>query len=173
MAWRAAVRIELNEAERNELEARARRRKTARADAMRAQIVLLSAEGLSNVAIADRLNITRLTVAQVFRRAAAGRPGGGTRRGATEDRRRQGHQGGDDDAGGAAAQRHSLEHALAGQDFRFVGLQRASHLAGLLPAAPPQRDLQALDRPAVRREGARHRRPLPGPAGACAGAVCR
>ena len=44
-AWRAAVRIDLNEAERNELEARARRRKTAQADAMRAQIVLLSAEG--------------------------------------------------------------------------------------------------------------------------------
>jgi DNA-binding CsgD family transcriptional regulator len=139
MAWRAAVRIDLNEAERNDLEARARRRKTARADAMRAQIVLLSAEGLSNVAIAERLNITRLTVAQAFRRAAAGRPGGGTPSGrATEDRRRQGHRGGDDDAGGAAAQRHSLEHALAGQGFRFVGLQRASHLAGLLPAAPPQ-----------------------------------
>ena len=45
MAWRAAVRIDLNEAERNELEARARRRKTAQAEAMRAQIVLLSAEG--------------------------------------------------------------------------------------------------------------------------------
>ena len=68
MAWRAAVRIDLNEAERNELEARARRRKTARADAMRAQIVLLSAEGLSNVAIAERLNITRLTVATWRRR---------------------------------------------------------------------------------------------------------
>lgn len=70
MAWGAAVHIELNEAERNELEARARRRKTARADAMRAQIVLLSAEGLSNVAIADRLNITRLTVATWRKRFA-------------------------------------------------------------------------------------------------------
>jgi transposase len=70
MAWGAAVHINLNEAERNELEARARRRKTARADAMRAQIVLLSAEGLSTVAIADRLNITRLTVATWRRRFA-------------------------------------------------------------------------------------------------------
>jgi len=41
MAWRSAVRIELDEAERCELEARTRRRKILRADAMRAEIVLL------------------------------------------------------------------------------------------------------------------------------------
>ena len=35
MAWRSAVRIELDEAERCELEARTRRRKISRADAMR------------------------------------------------------------------------------------------------------------------------------------------
>jgi hypothetical protein len=43
MPGRAAVRIELEEAERAELEARARRRKGFRADAMRAEIVLLAA----------------------------------------------------------------------------------------------------------------------------------
>ena len=42
-----AVRIELSEAERVELEARLRRRKVARGDALRAEIVLLAAEGLS------------------------------------------------------------------------------------------------------------------------------
>src|SRR5512132_1769030 len=45
-----------------------------------------------------------------------------------------------------------LEHGLA----FGVGLDRASHLAGVLAAAAPERDLQAVDRPAVR-EGARHR----------------
>ena len=62
MRGRAAVRIELSEAERAELEARRRRRKSARADAMRAEIVLLAATGASNVGIAERLGVTRATV---------------------------------------------------------------------------------------------------------------
>jgi transposase len=62
MPGRAAVRIELEEAERAELEARARRRKSFRADAMRAEIVLLAATGLPNLVIAKRLGITRVTV---------------------------------------------------------------------------------------------------------------
>src|SRR5512147_839711 len=45
MGWGAAVRIELTDAERSELQARARRRKIARADAMRAEIILLAADG--------------------------------------------------------------------------------------------------------------------------------
>ena len=62
MRGRAAVRIELSDVERAELAARARRRKTSRADAMRAEIVLLAAEGMSNVSIAERLGVTRVTV---------------------------------------------------------------------------------------------------------------
>ena len=50
MAWRSAVGIELDEAERRELEARTRRRKISRADAMRAAIVLLAADGTTNLA---------------------------------------------------------------------------------------------------------------------------
>ena len=73
MAWRAAVRIEVEEAERGELEARMRRRKIARADAMRAEIVLLAAEGLTNLAIAGRLGITRVTVATWRKRFATQR----------------------------------------------------------------------------------------------------
>ena len=73
MAWGAAVRIELDNAERGELEARTRRRKIARADAMRAEIVLLAASGLSNLAIAERLGITRPTVATWRKRFAASR----------------------------------------------------------------------------------------------------
>ena len=73
MAWAAAVRIELSGAERRELEARSRRRKIARADALRAGVVLLAADGLTNVAIAERLAITRLTVATWRKRFAAKR----------------------------------------------------------------------------------------------------
>ena len=73
MGWAAAVRIELSDAERSELHARARRRKIARADAMRAEIVLLAAGGMTNLAIAERLGITRVTVAIWRKRFAAGR----------------------------------------------------------------------------------------------------
>ncbi len=62
MAGGKAVSIALTEAERGELEMRSRRRKIGRADAMRAAIVLSAAEGLSNVAIAERVGVTRLTV---------------------------------------------------------------------------------------------------------------
>ena len=55
MGWGAAVRIELDDAERSELQARARRRKIAWADAMRAAIVLLAADGMTNLSIAERL----------------------------------------------------------------------------------------------------------------------
>ncbi|MDQ3479228.1 MAG: IS630 family transposase [Pseudomonadota bacterium] len=71
MAWGAAVRIELEDAERRELEGRTRRRKVARADAMRAEIVLLAADGLTNLAIAAQLGITRPTVATWRKRFAA------------------------------------------------------------------------------------------------------
>jgi transposase len=73
MAGGKAVSIALTEAERGELEMRSRRRKIGRADAMRAAIVLSAAEGLSNVAIAERVGVTRLTVALWRRRFAEAR----------------------------------------------------------------------------------------------------
>ena len=73
MAWRSAVRIELDEDERCELEARTRRRKISRADAMRAEIVLLAAGGGTNLAIAKQLGVTRVTVATWRQRFAAKR----------------------------------------------------------------------------------------------------
>jgi hypothetical protein len=51
MTGPAAVEIVLSERERGELEAQVRRRKIA--DAMRAEIVLLAADGLNNCAITD------------------------------------------------------------------------------------------------------------------------
>ena len=73
MAGRAAVFIELTEAERAELSSRLRRRKVGRGDAVRAEIVLLAADGLSNVAIAVRLGVTRVTVATWRKRFAVRR----------------------------------------------------------------------------------------------------
>src|SRR5512143_3205160 len=55
MGWGAAVRIELSDAERSELQARARRRKIARADAMRAEIVLLAADGMTSTSTVHRI----------------------------------------------------------------------------------------------------------------------
>ena len=63
MATPKAVRIELTEDERAELQARLRRRKVARGDALRAEIVLLAADGLTNLAITERLGVARMTVA--------------------------------------------------------------------------------------------------------------
>ena len=54
-----AVRIELSEGERAQLEAWARRRSSAQALAARSRIVLLAADGLKNVEIAARLGVHR------------------------------------------------------------------------------------------------------------------
>ena len=61
MARGAAVKIVLSQDEREVLERWTRRRKIAHAEALRAQIVLLASDGLSNCAIADELSISRLT----------------------------------------------------------------------------------------------------------------
>ena len=58
---RRSVEIKLSEAERSELERLARGRKVWRAVSDRAHIVLLAAEGLTNVQIANTLDINNLT----------------------------------------------------------------------------------------------------------------
>jgi transposase len=57
-----AVEIMLTEGEREALERRVRRRKIARADAVRAEIVLLAADGRNNCEIARAVGVTRKTV---------------------------------------------------------------------------------------------------------------
>jgi transposase len=69
---KAAV-VVLSDEERSQLEAWARRPKSAQGLATRSRIVLASAEGGSNVAIADRLGLTRGTVAKWRTRFAAER----------------------------------------------------------------------------------------------------
>ncbi len=70
MARGSAVKIVLSEAERLELETHVRRRKSSHGAARRARIVLLAADGLNNTAIAEKLDISRLTVATWRRRFA-------------------------------------------------------------------------------------------------------
>jgi transposase len=72
MARGMAVEIVLTDSEREELGQRVRRSKIGRADAMRAEIVLLAADGLNNCAIAEELGISRLTVG-TWRRRFAGK----------------------------------------------------------------------------------------------------
>jgi transposase len=70
MARGAAAAIVLSVQDRVELEMRVRRRKIARADALRAQIVLLAGDGMNNCAIAEELGVSRLTVGTWRRRFA-------------------------------------------------------------------------------------------------------
>ena len=157
MAWAAAVEIKLSEAERRELEARSRRRKIARADAMRSEIILCAADGLTNIAIAERLGVSRLTVATWRKRFAAK----GLEGLCDEPRPGTPRQIGDDKIAEVVTKTletmpadatHWSTRSMAQGIWRF-GLHRAPDLAGFFPATSPQRDLQALHRSAVRREG--------------------
>jgi transposase len=62
MPYRRPSPLVLSEAERDELEGWARRRRTAQSLALRARIVLRSGDGLSNTAIAHELGIAKHTV---------------------------------------------------------------------------------------------------------------
>ncbi len=62
MPRRSPYRIELSEEERRALEARARKYTLPYRDVMRAQMVLLAAQGLGNDEIARRLNSRREVV---------------------------------------------------------------------------------------------------------------
>ena len=71
-----AVSLLLSDGEREQLEAWARRRKSAQALAQRSRIVLAAAEGLNNSEIAERLAITRGMAATWRSRFASDRLGG-------------------------------------------------------------------------------------------------
>jgi transposase len=73
MRGRPVVKIDLTADERKALEALTRRRKTAQSHALRARIVLLCAEGLSNKSTAERLGVDQGTVGKWRRRFAESR----------------------------------------------------------------------------------------------------
>lgn len=74
---KAAVAIVLSVAEREELESLVRRRSTGQATALRARMVLMAAEGATNMVIAERLGIgSQHTVGRWRKRFASGRVDG-------------------------------------------------------------------------------------------------
>jgi transposase len=73
MARGKAVAIDLSEPERGELDGLLRRHGTTQAVALRARIVLLAAQGLTNTAIADRLGIDKHTAGKWRQRFARDR----------------------------------------------------------------------------------------------------
>ena len=68
MAWSTPYRIELADEERVVIEQRARSSNAPFRAVIRARIVLYAAEGLDNVAIADRLDASRSFVSRVRKR---------------------------------------------------------------------------------------------------------
>jgi transposase len=64
MRGRPKATLVLTDQERDELLVLARRRKTAQAVALRARIVLSCADGLENIAVAERLGVTKQTVSK-------------------------------------------------------------------------------------------------------------
>ena len=107
------------------------------------------------------------------RQVAEALPGGPPRRAdrrtparrPAQDHRRPGRGGRHQDPGGEAQGRHPLEHPRHGPGRRAVPERHRPDLERLRAEAPQERDLQALDRPLLRREGPRRRRAVHEPAG--------
>ena len=78
---------------------------------------------------------------------------------------RQGGGGGRADADHDAEGRDALVGPEHGRRDGRVAHDRAPDLVGVQPEAAPERDVQAVGEPAVRRQGAGHRGALHGPAG--------
>ena len=168
MATPKAIGIELSELEAAELASRLRRRKVARADAMRAEIVLLAAEGVSNLAIAERLGITRVTA----------RPGEGalprSAWTACSTSHAPARRGPITDEKVAEVVTTTLETLPVGgrtgvrvawREPQGWPVDGTAHLESVLAAAASQRNLQVVARPVAHRESARHRRSVSESAG--------
>ena len=161
---KAAVAIELSVAELRELQSLARAQKTGQAMARRARIVLAAAAGLENKIICAEQSVDANTVGKWRRRFAAHRLDG------LLDEPRPGtpRKIGDDEI--ADTIRRTLETTPPGATHwslrsmaKVVGYAPSTihRIWPALAAAAPERDIQALERPAVCRESQRHRRPLP------------
>jgi transposase-like protein len=155
-----AVAIELTAGERRELEGLAGRRRTAQGLARRARIVLLAADGLENKDICAELAVDANTVGKWRLRYAERRLDG------LMDEPRPGAPRQIEDEEIAETIRLTLETtprhathlvaALDGGGGWSCPLHDPSDLEGFWLAAASGRDLQALDRSALCREGARY-----------------
>lgn len=168
MAVRRATKasgITLSEEERSFLGRLVRRRKVARGDAQRAEIVLCAAGGMNNKAIAAKVGVTRQTVRTWRERFAKHRLDGLSDEPRCGAPRKIG-----DDQIEAIVTKTLEEKPKDATHWSTRGMAKASGIStssvnriwrafSLQPAS--RRDIQALGRSAICREGARHRRPLP------------
>ena len=163
MARGKAVAIDLSATERGELDGLLRRHGTTQAVALRARIVLLAAEGLTNTAIADRLGIAKHTAGKWRHRFARDRRDG------LHDEPRPGapRQIGDDAI--AETIRRTLETLPAGATH--WSLRSMAKVAGYAPSTihriwqafglqPHRQETFKLSADPLFVEGARHRRAL-------------
>lgn len=177
MAKGRAVAIVLDAVEQSELLSLTRKHGAAQALAERARIILAAAAGLNNKEVAAKVGVCAATAGTWRKRFFAQRMDGlydGPRPGAPREI-------GDDEI--AATIRKTLEAPPKGAthwSLRTMG-KEIRHSPSTVhriwqafrAAAAPPRNLQALLRPVVRREGARHRRSLLVAARACCCAVRR
>src|SRR3954469_16488293 len=162
---RPGVTIALTAVDRRRLGAIVGNRNVPQKHAWRAEIVLLTADGLGTVEIMRRTGKSKTCVWRWQERFAAEGVDGLLR-----DKTRPprvpplGQEvigpGGGADRDRAAARGDPLDRSRDGQGGRRQRLLGPAHLAGARLGAAPRPPLQALERSRVRAEAARHRRPL-------------
>ena len=164
MAGRVADEVVLSNEERAFLEAQVRRHKAARSLSDRCRMILLCAEGLQSKEVGARLGVHEHTVGKWRRRFVKDRI-----EGLTDEYRPGRPRTVSDDASGRGDRAHAEQHAegchplvdpIDGRGDGPVAHHDPADLDRLRPAAASERDVQALHRSAVRRQGAGHRRPL-------------
>ncbi len=164
-----AVEVVLSAEERAFLEAHVRKHKAPRSLSDRCRIILLCAEGLRSREVAERAGVHGHTVGKRRRRFAErrieGLSGRVQVRPAPHRDGREGGRGGRADADHDAEGRDALAGPEHGREDGRVARDGAPDPVGVQPEAAPERDVQAVDGPAVRRQGAGHRGALHGPAG--------
>jgi transposase len=162
---RPKAELSLTDEERSALERLARRRTSAQAAALRARIILSCATGAPNAAVAEVLGVAPATVGKWRRRFVAARLDG------LFDEPRPGAPRTISDDQVEAVIVQTLEqkpkdatHWSTRSMAAAMGMSQSSisliwRAFGLQPHRP--RELQALDRPPLRREGSRRRWPVP------------
>ncbi len=152
----------LTDDERRTLEQWTRRPTTAQRLALRSRMVLACAEGLTNRAVAKRLRVSSNSVCkwrERFRvRRLARLDGRAAARCAAQSDRRSDRRRDYAHARRPAGARDAMDHAQHGGRGRPLEGHDRAHLADVRVAVASPRHVQAVGRPAVCREGARHRR---------------
>jgi len=153
MRGRPKAELVLTEEEHEQLKGLTLRRKTAQALALRARIVLSCAEGVDNRVVASRQRVTPQTVSKWRARFVEQRLDG------LLDAPRPGAPRTIEDTHVDAVIAKTLESVPDGATHWST--RTMAREAGLSQTAAPAGDLQALHRPALCREGPRHRRAVP------------